>query len=379
MKKSGIVLALAVSFAAISLWLLDAGEQNPLNSGAAQVAQVFRGKIAKKECPQSTHQREFSYEPYYTGPLVDAHIHMPVSSRIVQMVAKKLGNAEFNLSVFDQTLTKDRFACLFTEGGVRQLYGLFLTTRYSLGAEIQTIRQFQKNYPGLVVASFMPVPVPSLRVATKDFRETLDKNPGLFRGIGELKLFDNSSIDNPYFTELYQLADAYGLIIMIHPHYQDKETMKKILKQYPRVTFLLHGGDDPRGPSGDRSDETEFIADIIKNYPNAYYSLGPIQGLHGSKREHTERLPEKTEILPHLHSVFESELKKAVSDWKALIERYPERFMWETDRHRPQWVFDEDVGRLLEEFARSFIGKLAPEVQEGFAYKNAERLFAQSE
>lgn len=38
------------------------------------------------------------------------------------------------------------------------------------------------------------------------------------------------------------------------------------------------------------------------------------------------------------------------------------------------WHFDPEVGGILEEFSRSFIGRLDASVQENFAYKNAERM-----
>jgi len=47
--------------------------------------------------------------------------------------------------------------------------------------------------------------------------------------------------------------------------------------------------------------------------------------------------------------------------------------MWGTDRWY-RWQFDYEVGGILEEFGRSFIGELEPQVQEKFAYKNAEKI-----
>ena len=41
------------------------------------------------------------------------------------------------------------------------------------------------------------------------------------------------------------------------------------------------------------------------------------------------------------------------------------------------WHFDPEVGALIEESARIFIGQLDPAVQEKFAYKNAERLLGE--
>ncbi|TSC67178.1 MAG: Uncharacterized protein G01um101472_501 [Parcubacteria group bacterium Gr01-1014_72] len=81
---------------------------------------------------------------------------------------------------------------------------------------------------------------------------------------------------------------------------------------------------------------------------------------------------------------FDSLLADALREWKWKIEKYPDRFMWETDRGSPVkvavgvaeggWTFDEEVGRVIVEFARTFIARLAPSVQENFAHKNASRI-----
>ncbi|MBI4305763.1 MAG: hypothetical protein HY678_05535 [Chloroflexi bacterium] len=38
---------------------------------------------------------------------------------------------------------------------------------------------------------------------------------------------------------------------------------------------------------------------------------------------------------------------------------------------------DRDVSAALDEFARAFIGRLDPGVQETFAYRNTDRLFGE--
>ena len=72
---------------------------------------------------------------------------------------------------------------------------------------------------------------------------------------------------------------------------------------------------------------------------------------------------------------FNEVLHAALSEWKLRIEAHPSRFMWGTDRWY-DWHFDAEVGGLLEEFGRAFIGRLSPAVQENFAHKNAEALLA---
>lgn len=333
---------------------------------------IVDGLTKDKECNITAPSREFSYKPYYNGPLIDAHVHMPVSSGIVAAVAKKLGSNEFNMSLFDTTLTEDSFICLFKSEGISQNVGLFLTTRFSLGQELHTIKKIQKKYPGKVSPFLMPAPFGFLRVPPSEIRKTLDKNPGLIRGIGELKIFDGASMDNPHYSELYKIAEDYNLIIMMHPHFADKEIVKNILKQYPKVTFLFHGGDRPNVDPA-RNGSEDFIAEIMREFDNVYYSISTAR-IHGSKPEHKFRLPEKEEIWGYLRENFDSDMAILVQRWKPLIEKYPDRFMWETDRQRPQWIFDEDFGHLVEEAARTFIGELDPSVRERFAYKNAQKL-----
>jgi hypothetical protein len=47
--------------------------------------------------------------------------------------------------------------------------------------------------------------------------------------------------------------------------------------------------------------------------------------------------------------------------------------MWGTDR-AADWHHNEEISILIEEFTRAFTGRLSPEVQEKYAYKNAEGL-----
>ena len=68
---------------------------------------------------------------------------------------------------------------------------------------------------------------------------------------------------------------------------------------------------------------------------------------------------------------YEPLLEKDLATWQDLIEAYPDRFMWGTDRggFAGAWTYDPDVGQLLVEYSRAFIGRLDPDVQEKFAYE----------
>ena len=314
-------------------------------------------------CSLNPKPREFNREPYYTGTLIDAHVHMPVSSSIVSAVAKRIGFE--NAPYFTGTLTTDYLICLFESEGIAKTFGFFMTTRFSSRQELNTAKKFEKIYPGKIAQFYMPAPYTTLRITPEAVRETLDKNKGLFKGIGEIKDFENAGLDNPYFSELYRIASDYNLIVMMHPFRNHKEVTEKILSDYPKVNFLLHGGDDE-----------EWIMEVIKNHKNVYYSVdADLVSLYGWERRHVEKKPGKEDWLSYVRANFDTMLERKLRDWQERIEAYPDRFMWGTDRWY-DWHFSEEVGGLIEEFGRVFIGRLPLSVQKKFAYENAERLIS---
>lgn len=320
------------------------------------------GVAAKKtDCARTPKPREFNTAPYYEGPLIDAHLHMPVSSSIVASAGRRMGFE--HMPSFGGTLAPGYLACLFQSEGITQVFGLFLTTKFSLNAEVRTAAQFQKNYPGLIAPFFMPGTNDTLRVSTSTAAKALDKNKGLFKGIGEVKMFDNGSILRPVFLAHYDLAKEQRIPVMLHPYHEHKTEVVRLLELYPDVKFLFHGGHD-----------REWIMEVIEKYKNAHYSLdADLLSLYGWRPEHRDKKPSKEEFIAYFRGHFNELLAEALTEWKARIERYPNQFMWGTDRWY-DWHFDYEVGGLLTEFGRAFIGRLAPAVQEKFARKNAEAL-----
>lgn len=367
-SSKNIFLTAAAGLALLAFLVWNSGHYN-----SSRLTAQALPLTSKKSCPPVQKTREFNYQPYYTGPLIDGHIHMPVSSSIVSAVAKRLGSSEFKLSTFGKDMSVHDFHCLTESEGIKQVFGLFLTTKFSLSGEVKTAKKFQKEYPGKVMASFMPAPFNALRVSPKDLRKTLDKNPGLFKGLGELKIFDGTDFNNPHYTELYQIAKDYNLIVMAHPQAHDKDDIKKILKQYPEVTFYFHGG-ETKGP-GRSMDGDRFIADILaKGYRNVYYSVNPAAIIGGFKPEHKYTDPTASEASAYLRENFDERLNESLDRWQTLVESYPNRFLFETDRQDP-WNYDAELGALIEEISRAFIGRLSGEVQEKFAYQNAQKIF----
>ncbi|MBI4118169.1 MAG: amidohydrolase family protein [Parcubacteria group bacterium] len=344
------------------IFVIAAGVLWSENSGTTQAQLGSLSKIKDhKNCDLVPHKRQFSHQPYYTGPLIDAHLHMPVSSKIVSAVGKKIGFSQ--MTAFGGKVTLDYIMCLFQSEGITQTIGFFMTTPFSSSAELGTAKRAEKTYPKRIAVFYMPGPYETLRVAPEKVRSVIEKNKALFRGIGELKSFDGSSLDNPYFSEMFKIANDNNLVIMMHPYHNHKAVVEKIVKEYPKVTFLLHGGHD-----------SEWITDVMRKYNNVYYSIdADIAALYGWERQHKDKEPTKEEFLAYLHDNFDAQLNEQIRYWGPKIASYPDKFMWGTDRWYG-WHFDYEVGGLIEEFGRTFIGRLDPSIRERFAYKNAERL-----
>lgn len=354
-----LLLFLAALFQAV---LKTTGDGKTLGDtlGALGAASAQKNRSS---CTLAPKQKEFNAAPYYDGSLIDAHLHMPVSSGVVAAVGRRMGFE--GMPPFGGTLTPDYLACLFESEGIKQVFGFFLTTKFSLGSEVRSAANFQKKYPGLLAPFFMPGTNDTLRVSTSTVKATFEKNKGLFKGIGEIKMFDHGSILRPVFLSHFNLSREHGLVVMLHPYHEHKAEVMRLLERYPDVRFLFHGGDDE-----------EWIMEVLARYPNVFYSIdADAVSLYGWGPEHERKKPNKEEFVVYFRGHFDELLRRALAEWKVKIEAYPNRFMWGTDRWY-DWHFDHEVGGLLTEFGRAFIGRLSPDVQEKFAYKNAEALLA---
>ncbi len=353
MSKKIVISVIAVAGVALLV-----GGGVTLENYLAQVA----GDTTKKEnCALSPRPREFDHKTYYIGPLIDAHLHLPSSSGIVSAVSAQLG---LPTPAWSKNLSVDYLNCFLEAEGALTAFGFHLLTKYSSSGEVKIAKQMEKKYPGRITHFLMPALIsPWINVGTDTVKNALSKNPGLFKGIGELKMFDGRSLDDPYLIEMYELARKHKLVVMIHPFSHHEKVVEKILKEYSDVKFLLHGVDN-KG----------WLMDLIRKYDNVYYSLDAnLSSLYGWKPEHEDHPIGKEEYLAYIRKNFDHVLDRALNNWKAEIEAYPNRFMSGTDRWHG-WMFDAEVGGLVIEFSRAFIGKLDSAVQERYAYKNAQKL-----
>lgn len=368
MSKGSAFLPLVIVIALIIgggvFWYFTSQGVSPIPSPISQKVSGLTPKLEKKACNIVAHKKEFNKEPYYSGPLIDSHVHMPTTAKIVSSIAGKNG---LELPVLEGDLSADNLICLFESQGITKTFGFHITSKFAEGAGVSAAKEIEKAYPGKIIHFIMPPPVKFLNIDPAGIEGILSSNKGLFKGFGEVALYmdsyEETKPDDPNLKEIYKLADQHNLIVMVHPEDGLRDGVEEILRDFPNVVFFFHGGE-----------EQEWIIGLMSKYKNFYYSVDAnILSLYGFKKEHQFQKPTKEEYLAYMRENFDTELKEAVDRWEVKIEANPDRFTWGTDRWFA-WHFDPEVGGILEEFSRSFIGRLDSAVQENFAYKNAQEL-----
>lgn len=322
-------------------------------------------ELKEVECDKAPKQRQFSSAQYYNGPLIDAHLHMPFTFEVPKAIYQQ---ADWDGPILEKEVAAGSIICGFDKEKTSSAFGFYVVPSLLKGHALNLIKQVEQQHSGRITPFLMPTHVSGLDLKPEEAEEILNSNKGLFKGYGEIAFYKGSfkgiSPDDSSLLEIYKIADKHNLIVMMHPDNGQRQAIERILKEYPNVEFLFHG-----------EQIRPYAAEIVGKYPNAYYSIDTdlsdipndfqSVSLYGSGN--------KEKFISDFKRDYSIVFDSAVKTWKATIEKHPDKFLWGTDRAY-DWHFDADVGALLEETSRSFIGQLSPEVQEKFAYKNAEML-----
>ncbi|MBI4043865.1 MAG: amidohydrolase family protein [Candidatus Diapherotrites archaeon] len=307
------------------------------------------------ECDPTPKEREFDVEAYYTGPLIDAHLHMPVLFALPPQLEALLPYED--TPVLEKDVTSDEIVCLLEKEGIIKAIGFYPVLETLVVPAINHIKKIEEKHPGKITAFFMPPPLFTPLYKPEKLDEILTEYPTVFSGYGELAtyypIFDGTSPNDPQFLETYKVLEKHNKIVMLHPTPENMDALENAIQLNPNVTFLLHG-----------DNVEDQVIPLLEKHDNAYYSLDTsLVKIYGPSSAE--------EFNTALRKEFHERLNAVIEKWKPIIEAHPDKFMWGTDRLET-WHFDQNFGGLLEEFSRSFIGSLDKEVQEKFAYKNAE-------
>ena len=298
---------------------------------------------------QRTFTPKYSKGPYYNGPLFDDHFHLPFSpgmrSFFVKMPTLGVG----------KDVTINEILCNLD----REKSGGALTFYMPKSTNKVTIPQAKeiKNYTDKIKLFVSPA-----IIKPKDLEKILKENPDLFAGIGEIGFYEFTNkwrpINGRWAKEIYKIADAYNLPVMIHPGRGQQEQVENILSSYANVTFLLHG-----------HESAQYINQLMGKYPNVYYSVdgASLYSMRGAMVRSGY-----VNYVAYFKNEFASLLDEGISFWRDKIGTYPDRFTLGTDRGGAGH-YSEEFSQMTEEFSRAFIGALDKSVQEKFAHQNAEK------
>lgn len=259
----------------------------------------------------------------YTGPIVDAHSHLPAASAIDGYVA----------AMKRHNVVK---VVLLGVGGVQK-------------DDARWIAAAAARYPSLVVAG-QPVPDPlSARAASRLEGELA---PGRARAVGEVhvrqvsRTIERSPAD-PAFVKLLEVAGRHRVPVVIHQELNAAATaaLEAALKAAPAATIVLaHAG----------SATPAVLDGLLGRHANLLVDLS---GMHFQR---TPALATETGPLD--------------PEWKAVIERHSDRFLIGIDVWAARLFEPAMLDRLMR-WTRRILGELSPQAAARVAQGNATTLF----
>jgi len=147
--------------------------------------------------------------------------------------------------------------------------------------------------------------------------------------------------------------------VYFHPGVGHHENFDRALKMFPDTNFVVHA-DFVRS----------YIGDLMADNSNVYYTFNDIF----DEVTPMFRFGDKQDFIDAMERDSEELMAQGLVHYEDLINEYPDRFMWGTDRADIVWDYDADIGQFLVKFGRNFIGRLDPAVQEKVGHLNAESL-----
>lgn len=355
--------------------------ENPEPDDAAFEQKVWSERVdaafASKECPKVS-WRKYG-DLYYSGPLIDTHYHIAnIPDHPPWEDDEYTGYVD---PVMGVNITITDIICTLEREGTQKVFAFFPVYKEIQEPMLAVAKRAMEKYPNSFIPFIMPPdndndPKGYPTVDAKTLEKMLAVYPGLFKGYGEIGLYERKGSgakhlppDSKRLLDIYPVLRKHNLTVYFHLGEQHKESYKKILEENPNINFIFHGDQLVKYQGGRQN--LEDIEDIIKNHPNVFYTVDELYGDQFLINEqHTKKM-----FLEHLEN-YEELLQKDISTWQRIIEKYPDQFMWGTDRSdNVVWDHDPDIGQAHANYGRAFIARLSPAVQEKFAYKNAEMIF----
>lgn len=318
-------------------------------------------------------------EKYYNGLLIDTHYHI-ANIPDSQPSEENSDDREETQLILGVNIKMTDIVCSMEQEKTKKVFAFFPVYEEIPSQMIEVVKKTMDKYPEKFVPFIMPpshddAPDGSPTVDAKTLRQMINISPNLFKGYGEIGLYEREGggakelpPDSQRILEIYPLIRENKLVVYFHLGEGQKNNFEKVLQENPDINFIWHGDQLIRYEDGKQN--LKEVEEILINYPNTYYGIDELYGDVWLLRPEVS----KEDFLKHFEN-YEPLLEKDLATWKDFIERHPDQVLFGTDRGwSSAWSVDEEVGVTLANYARAFIARLEPDVQEKFAYKNAERL-----
>lgn len=336
--------------------------------------------LEPSECP-AVEVRENFGNASYKGKLIDTHIHIPhppdgpLFLDSIPFGSRPLLGRNINI---------EDFVCTFRREGTSKVFAFFPVFEGFEETHLSIVSETMKRHGDLFVPFIMP-PQNDDRadgfptVNAEKLKAMLKRYPGLFRGYGEIGLYERGDHGGPKgsaalppdsrrLREIYPVVRKNNLIVYFHLGEGQQESFERALSENPDINFIFHGDQLIKYEQGRQN--LGALDEILHRHSNAFYGVDELYGDVWLLRPEIS----KKEFVEHFRE-YEKLLNEDTATWKAFIERHPDQVLWGTDRGwSAAWSMDPEVGVILTGYARAFISHLAPSVREKFAYRNAERL-----
>ena len=378
-----IVIIVLAGFLFLNFKLSDYdGIQNNLENSNIKFIERNREVEAAFEpinCP--TVQRHWD-ENSYNGPMIDTHIHIPA---IPDSPSEKIDEDEKH-PFMGINVRIDDYICMMDYENTSKVFAFFPVWDPIINESIEIVSKTLEKHSGRFVPFIMP-PYHDDRkdgyptVDAETLTEMLNLSNGIFKGYGEIGLYERGDHGGPKgakalppdssrLLEIYPIIRENNLLVYFHLGEGQKESFERILEQNPDINFIWHG-DQLVTHESERQNLSQ-VEDILYNHPNAYYGVDQLYGNVWLIKPGVS----KKEFINHFEN-YGPLLEKDIQTWKGFIERHPDQVLWGTDRGWSEpWSLDPEVALTLNNYSRTFIGKIDSSAREKFAYKNAEKLIA---
>lgn len=185
-------------------------------------------------------------------------------------------------------------------------------------------------------------------------------------------------MDSESFEAVFRIAETTGLPMLLHHEAEDAllPELTRMLDRHPKATVIwCHAGRNRNRATWTIASTPEGLRELLKRHPNLHLDLNQASpgSTHKGTRQVDSVLFDNVDPNKGGHNQPDARLNAA---WKALLEEFPERFLFGSDINTGRWDNYEGV---VERFRWLILKAVSPETGARIAYKNAWKLMSGQE